>query len=74
MTGTENPRVPLKFVSTPSTRHAVNAPPLLIASSHTTHYTCCSCGTVLIHAEVGQVHNLLIHCSVCGSYNEIDEA
>ena len=72
MTSTENPHVPLKFVSTPGLRHTVSAPPLLIASTHTTDYTCCECGTVLMHADVNQVHNLLIHCSVCGSYNETD--
>jgi hypothetical protein len=27
---------------------------------------------VLMHAETGQVHNLLIHCTVCGSYNSTD--
>jgi transcription elongation factor Elf1 len=44
----------------------------LIASTHTTDYTCCACGVVLMHADENQVHNLLIHCSVCGSYNETD--
>jgi transcription elongation factor Elf1 len=72
MTRTENPSVPLRFVSTPGLRHTVSAPPLLIASTHTTDYTCCACGAVLMHAEENQVHNLLIHCSVCGSYNETD--
>jgi transcription elongation factor Elf1 len=72
MTSIENPRVPLKFVSAPGLRHTVSAPPLLIASTHTTDFTCCDCGAVLMHAEENQVHNLLIHCSVCGSYNETD--
>jgi predicted RNA-binding Zn-ribbon protein involved in translation (DUF1610 family) len=72
MTDTRNPRVPLTFVSTPGLRHCVSAPPLLIASTHTTDYTCSRCGTVLMHAEQGQVHNLLIHCVPCGAYNETD--
>jgi hypothetical protein len=72
MTSKENPRVALTFVSTPNLRHSVSAPPILIASTHTTDYTCSRCGTVLMHAEQNQVHNLLIHCVVCGSYNETD--
>ena len=53
-------------------RHAIDAPPILIASTHTTDYCCGSCGTVLMHAETGQVHNLLIRCTACGGYNSTD--
>jgi DNA-directed RNA polymerase subunit RPC12/RpoP len=72
MTSIANPRVRLTFVSTPGLRHTVSAPPPLIASTHTTDYTCSRCGTVLMHAEQNQVHNLLIHCVACGAYNETD--
>jgi predicted RNA-binding Zn-ribbon protein involved in translation (DUF1610 family) len=63
---------PLKLVSAPSVGHAINAPPILNASSHTIDYTCGNCGTVLLHAEAGQVHGILIHCGICGSYNATD--
>ena len=53
-------------------RHTVDAPPILIASTHTTDYCCGSCGTVLMHADTGQVHELVIHCTECGSYNSTD--
>ena len=53
-------------------RRAVSAPPILVASTHTVDYCCGSCGAVLLHADVGQVHGLLIHCTWCGSYNSTD--
>ena len=62
-------RVSLKIVSAPTTGHAVSAPPVLCASDHSVDYTCGKCGAVLLHAEEGQVRNLLIHCTECGSYN-----
>jgi hypothetical protein len=69
----EHPRLALKLVSTPWTHHIVSAPPVLIASTNTVDYVCGTCGEVLMHAEGGQVHNLIIHCTVCGSYNSTDE-
>jgi predicted RNA-binding Zn-ribbon protein involved in translation (DUF1610 family) len=69
----QNKRVALTLVTAHANRHAVSAPPVLIASAHTVDYTCGKCGTVLMHAEENQVHNLLIHCSVCGSYNSTVE-
>jgi hypothetical protein len=68
-----HPRVPLRLVPTPR-GHVISAPPLLIASTNTIDYTCGQCGTVLMHAEDGQVHNLVIHCTVCGSYSSTDGA
>ena len=65
----EHQRVSLTLIETPARRHAVSAPPVLVASTHTIDYCCGHCGTALMHAEDGQVHNLVIHCTVCGSYN-----
>ena len=56
----------------PATGRAVSAPPVLIASLHTVDYCCGNCGTVLMHAERDQVHNLIIKCSECGSYSSTD--
>ena len=68
-----NPRVGLELIPTPSPDvHFVSAPPVLIASSHTIDYVCGKCSTVLLHAESGQVHGLIIHCTACGSYNSTD--
>ena len=64
-----NPVVALKVVPSASTGHYVSAPPILIASTHTTDYACGDCGIVLMHANKGQVHSLIIHCSSCGAYN-----
>jgi hypothetical protein len=52
----------------PKVGAVVTAPPILIASTHTVDYTCAYCDTVLMHAEDGQVHSLIIHCTRCG-YN-----
>jgi predicted RNA-binding Zn-ribbon protein involved in translation (DUF1610 family) len=67
-----HPRCSLKLIPTPGTGHTVSAPPILKASDHTTDFACGRCGTVLMHAERGQVHNLMIHCVECGSYNTTD--
>ncbi len=68
----EHLKVRLKAVLTPVSGPIVSAPPALIASTHTVDYTCATCDAVLLHAEDGQVHNLVIHCVKCGSYNTTD--
>ena len=45
--------------------------PVPQASSHTVNYQCGECGTVLLRAEEGQVHNFLI-CTNCDTYNSTD--
>ena len=66
---TSNPKVRLKVIPAPAIGAVVSAPPALIASTNTVDYTCGHCDAVLMHAERGQVHNLVIHCVACGSYN-----
>jgi hypothetical protein len=34
-----------------------------MASEHSVDYTCGRCSTVLLHADEGQVHGVLIHCT-----------
>jgi DNA-directed RNA polymerase subunit RPC12/RpoP len=68
-----NPRVAMILVAERGFRPAVSAPPVLIVSTHTIHYTCCKCSTVLMHAEADQIHNVLIRCTQCGSYNATEE-
>ena len=63
----------LKIVPAPAIGAVVGAPPVLNASDHTIHYTCGNCGTVLLRAEDGQVRNVTIHCTICGSYNSTNE-
>jgi predicted RNA-binding Zn-ribbon protein involved in translation (DUF1610 family) len=62
----------LKVVQTPSVGEALDAPPILVASPQMIDYTCGQCGIVLLHAEEGRVHGLLIRCSACGAYNATD--
>jgi len=45
---------------------------LLVASTNTVDYICAYCGAILMHAEVEQVHNLVIHCTEYGSFNSTD--
>jgi len=49
--------------------NAVNAPPILYASSHTIDFVCGNCGAVLLHAEDNQVHGLFIRCTKYESLN-----
>ena len=68
----ERKRETLRIVDLPVGRHILSAPPILIASTHTVDYCCGNCGTVLLHADTYQVHNVVIHCMECGSCNSTD--
>jgi predicted RNA-binding Zn-ribbon protein involved in translation (DUF1610 family) len=61
--------IKLKIASAPTHGHVVHAPPVLNASDHTIDFACGNCGTVLMHAEEGQVYNVTICCVNCGSHN-----
>ena len=69
----EHPRVTLRIIPTPWAHHIVSAPPILIASTNTVDYVCGGCDALLMHAEPGGIHNLVIHCTGCGSYNSADK-
>jgi DNA-directed RNA polymerase subunit RPC12/RpoP len=62
-------KIALNVVIAPSIGLVLEAPPVLVASDHSVDYTCGRCATVLLHADDGQVHGVLIHCRNCGSYN-----
>jgi hypothetical protein len=65
-------REKLKLVTAPAVGHVISAPPAIELVSNTTYYTCGRCETVLLKADPGQVHGVLIHCIECGSYNAVD--
>ena len=67
-----SPKVPLIVLTVPDPAHSetvVKAPPVLKASEHSVDYTCGRCGTILLHAEEGQVRGVVIECTEGGSYN-----
>jgi DNA-directed RNA polymerase subunit RPC12/RpoP len=68
----EHRKLALKAIDAPRIGPVVSAPPVLKASDDTIDYTCGKCGTLLLHAELDQVHNLIILCTSCGSYNSTD--
>ena len=72
MSNEEHPRVALKLIPSFWAHHIVSALSVLIASTNTVDYVCGDCGVVLLHAELGQIHNLVIRCTACGSYNATD--
>jgi hypothetical protein len=39
---------------------------------HSVDYLCGNCGTILLHAEDGLAHNLIILCTECGARNSSD--
>jgi uncharacterized Zn finger protein len=51
--------------------HAVKTPPIIQLGTEN-DYACGSCGTVLLTANSGQVHNVLLECSQCGAVNKAD--
>jgi len=70
MPAIQHSRVPLTVIGElPEGLKALDAPPVLVASRHTIDYCCGSCGAILMHAEIGQVFGVLIHCMACGHYN-----
>ena len=68
----QHPKGSLRVIAAPNTSHFVSAPPVLIASTHTVDYACGNCGTVLLHADRGQIYNLEIRCLQCGNYNSTE--
>jgi hypothetical protein len=72
MSEQQRPKLVLKVVDAPKTGAVLTAPLILTASTHTIDYCCGHCSTVLMHAERDQVHNLLIKCAACGTYNSTD--
>jgi hypothetical protein len=69
---TSRRRETLIVVELPLGGRVVDAPPLLLTSTHTVDYCCGSCGTVLMHANDEMAHSVRAHCSRCGSYNSGD--
>ena len=69
---TQRRQVRLKLISPPSIGAVVTAPPPVIAGAHIIDYQCARCDEILMHADDGQVHNLVIQCVKCGSYNSTD--
>jgi len=67
-----HPKIRLKIIPHSTRGPFLKAPPILVASDHTVDFTCGVCGTVLMHAENDQVHNLNILCTECGSFNSTD--
>jgi predicted RNA-binding Zn-ribbon protein involved in translation (DUF1610 family) len=66
------PKIPLKVVPAPAIGVVLVAPPVLKASEQSVDYTCGRCGTVLLHADEGQVYGVMIRCANCGSHNSTE--
>lgn len=62
-------KIALQVVTAPAVAVVLEAPPVLMASEHSVDYTCGRCASILLHADEGQVHGVLIRCTNCGSYN-----
>ena len=53
-------KIPLKVVIAPAIGVVLAAPPVLMASEHSVDYACGRCAAVLLHADEGQIHGVLI--------------
>jgi hypothetical protein len=67
-----NPTRKLRVVEATGIDHTVDAPPVLVASSHTIGFLCDNCGTVLLHAQDDQVHSLFIRSTQYQACNATD--
>jgi hypothetical protein len=65
-------RMRLRIVAQPPGGTNTKAPPVLDAGSGTIDYTCGRCGTVLMRANEGQVHGVVIECLQYGAFNGTD--
>jgi predicted RNA-binding Zn-ribbon protein involved in translation (DUF1610 family) len=63
----EHVKLPLTAVRNLAAGKTLAAPPVLNASSNTLAFTCAQCGTVLLEAEQGQIHGVVIECTNCGA-------
>jgi hypothetical protein len=52
----------------------VHAPPLLKATRPTLEYACGNCGALLMRADEKEDHALVIHCTLCDSFNSTDNS
>ncbi len=73
MSDQKHPRVALKIVPTLWPQPVISAPSVQVSSADTVDYICGNCGAVLTHADQGQGHNLIIHCTECESHNWTDQ-
>ena len=62
-------KIILKVINAPASGLVLDAPPILKEVDQSVDYTCGHCGAILLHAEEGRVHSIVIHCANCGSYN-----
>jgi DNA-directed RNA polymerase subunit RPC12/RpoP len=65
-------KISLKVVTPTANEIALKAPPVLKESDPSVDYTCGQCGVILLHAVENHVHDILIHCANCGSYNSTE--
>jgi hypothetical protein len=61
----------LRVVDAPGAGHAMQAPPALVLTANGARYRCGRCGTVLVIAEFGALRGFIVHCRICGRYNEV---
>jgi DNA-directed RNA polymerase subunit RPC12/RpoP len=62
----------LKVITAPAIGYAIQAPPPIAVSANTNHYLCGHCDTLLVIADAGQLHGLVVRCRECGHYNAVD--
>ena len=66
------PTIPLIVLPGPTAdAHAVKTPPVLELGTEN-DYACGVCRTVLLRANAGQVHNVVLQCSRCNALNKAE--
>jgi len=62
----------LKVVPAPAVGSVIHAPPVHEIGASAVHYTCGHCNTVLLRADEGQPHKLILFCTQCGTHNSTE--
>ena len=65
-------RVSLRLVEAPKIGAVVTVPPVSSPASTPSIVAALTAPPALMHADAGQVHDLLIKCTACGGYNSTD--
>ena len=69
MSSKKIPLIVLTKLDTAQATSIVAAPPVIRLSDQSVDYICGRCGSALVHAEDVQIHDLIIQCTDCGTYN-----
>lgn len=61
-------QISMQLVTSAAGAPVVQAPPVLDARG-AEEFACGQCGTVLLKANEGQIHHVIVQCAICNAFN-----